>query len=662
MSIASTERGTRRLPIIGRLRELDVFRASFARMLAGRLQLVLISGEPGIGKTRCAEALADVAEDQGALVLWGRCHEEAGAPPYWPWTQILRAYIDASSLDEVRLNMGTAANDIAALVPELADSSPETHQRPDANAARFRTFAAIRQFFHQATRQVPITLVLDNLHWADAPTLSLLEFLSQELLQSRLLIVGTHRDAQGSSKTPLLSTLGGLSRDSGVERVHLTGLPQIAIGEVAEHLCDITLSESEIQMIYQRTDGNPLFAIELIKVLIDESEGGEIAPLSARIPAGVHEAIGRRLLRLSDRCNELLCVAAVHGRQFTAREISATTDADIQHVLIDLEPAVQAGLVQSNSDVSGGYQFTHALIRETIYEDLPPVDRLRMHGRAGDALVTVHCAHLEPALTRIAYHYHQAAALGNTDKAVTFALRAADSAVRMYAYEDAILQYDRAIEALESGGLMPDERLARAYILKGSALKQLGQVQRSIEVLLEAVKRTRLFGSAELLVDVAMKLAMSSSHVAQQHLVPLLERALVLLPEVGSAPRAKALATLAFAQRTSADKSRIERLVSEALDMAGRSCDTAARCACYQLTVMALRGNPASLQRRLLIGEEYVAVARSTGSDDLLAEAYHWQALNYFESGQLEQLEILLVHYSQLSTARFGLHRYQSCA
>src|ERR1700675_2000777 len=123
MTELATEGGNRHRHIIGRARELDVFRAAFDQMLAGGRQVVLISGEPGIGKTRCAEALADVAEDQGALVLWGRCHEEAGAPPYWPWVQILRAYVDASSLDEVRLNMGTAANHIAALVPELLDSS-----------------------------------------------------------------------------------------------------------------------------------------------------------------------------------------------------------------------------------------------------------------------------------------------------------------------------------------------------------------------------------------------------------------------------------------------------------------------------------------------------------------------------------------------------------
>jgi DNA-binding CsgD family transcriptional regulator/tetratricopeptide (TPR) repeat protein len=666
MSDLAPEGGNRRRPIVGRARELEVFRAAFDRMLAGRRQLVLISGEPGIGKTRCAEALADVAEDQGALVLWGSCREEAGAPPYWPWVQIIRAYVDASSLDEVRFNMGTAAKDIAAFIPELIDSSHHTPQTPgaiaDVGAARFRTLDAIRHFFHQATQQVPITLLLDNLHWADTPSLSLLEFLSQELLRSRLLIVGTYRDADASRKTPLLSTLGGLSRDSEVQRVHLGGLSQVAIGEVAERLCNVSLSEPAIKMIYQRTDGNPLFAIELIKVLIDESAGAEIPARPARIPAGVHETIGRRLIRLSDRCNELLSVAAVYGRQFTAGEIAVATDEDVQHVLDGLEAAVQAGIVQSSLDVSGSYQFTHALIRETIYEDLPPADRLRLHGRAGDALVSVHSARPEPALTRIAHHYHEAAALGNTDKAVVYALRAADSAVRMYAYEDALLHYDRAIETLESAGLMHDERLARAYILKGSALFHLGQVQPSIEVLLEAIKRTRELGSAELLVDVLMLLAMASSHVAQQHIVPLLERALALLPTADSAARAKALATLAFAKSTVTDRSRIQLLVDEALDVASRSADATARCACYHLAIMALRGNPESLHCRLRLGQEYIAAARSTASAPLLAEACHWQALNYFESGRLAELEALLEHYDSLSAARIGLHQYRARA
>ncbi len=380
--------------------------------------------------------------------------------------------------------------------------------------------------FAKPRNELPITLVLDNLHWADTPSLSLLEFLSQELLRSRYLIVGTYRDAAPSAKTPLLNTLGGLSRDSDAERVHLTGLSQSAIGQLAQQLCDVSLSEAAIKMIYQQTDGNPLFAIELIRVLIDEGVGAAIATMPTRIPAGVHETIGRRLIRLSDRCNELLCAAAVYGRQFTAREIADAMEEDLPRVLIGLEPAVQAGIVQSRADASGSYQFTHALIRETIYADLPTIDRMRLHGRAGDALARAHAAHLDPALSRIAYHYYESAALANTDKAVVFALRAADSAVRLGAYEDALQHYDHVIEMLENGGVVHDERLARAYILKGSALRLLGQAERSIDVLLGAVNRIRVQGSAGLLVDVLVSLAMSSQHVAQQHMAPLLDRAL----------------------------------------------------------------------------------------------------------------------------------------
>lgn len=826
--------------IVGRTRELDLCRAAFGRMLAGRRQIVLISGEAGIGKTTFAEAVTEFAEDQGALVLWGRCHEEAGAPPYWPWVQVLRAYVDASSLDDVRLNLGAAAHDIAALVPELVDAPPgpfpdserqlskrgaapgestrsgedvtgtgpraaflsyasedaaaaarvatslraagievwldqselrggetwdaeikrqikacalfiplisahsnarvegyfrrewklaveRTHDMaddvpflvpvvidatPDANArtpdkfrdvqwthlpggdasgsfvtrvrrllasdsppaeqaqrvvsdagrSRFRIFDAVRQFLSQATQKVPIVLMLDNLHWADSPSLSLLEFLSEELQRRRLLIVGTYRDVDARGKTPLLRMLGGLRPSADVQRVHLTGLPKAALREVAEQLCGLSLREPVLKTIYDQTDGNPFFAVELIRVLVEESGAGDIKSVPATIPAGVNEAISRRLVRFPDECNELLRVAAVYGRQFTAREIAAAADCDIHSVLAGLEPATQAGIVQTISAVPGSYQFTHALIRETIYQAFSPVDRLHLHARAGDALVSIHAAHLDSALTRIAHHYYQAAALGFTDKAVDFASRAADSAVRMGAYEDALVHYDHVIETLERGDLRHDQRLARAYILKGSVLRQLGQPAEGILALVEAVNRTRLLGNTELLVDVLLSLALSTRQGDQQRLVPLLQSAIASLAEGDSPCRAKASATLAFARRASTDLPQLLQVVDEALGVANRTGDVAARCACYQVAVMALRGRPETLQRRIRLGDEYVAVARAGGSTDLLADAYQWQALNYFESGQIEELEGLLQHYEKLTEGKSALHQYQARA
>ncbi|MGH3430105.1 MAG: TIR domain-containing protein, partial [Mycobacteriales bacterium] len=362
-----------------------------------------------------------------------------------------------------RLPAGDASAGFVARVRRLlASDSPPAEQAhravSDAGRSRFRIFDSVRQFLRQAAEQVPIVLVLDNLHWADSPSLSLLEFLSEELRRSRLLILATYRDADASRKTPLLSTLGGLSRDANVQRIHLTGLTKAALREVAERLCGLGLTEPVLKTIYERTDGNPLFAVELIRVLVEESAGGDITAVPAAIPDGVNEAISRRLARFPDECNELLRVAAVYGRQFTAREIAVAAGCDMHTVIAGLEPAAQAGIVQPIAAVSGSYQFTHALIRETIYQAFATVDRLRLHAQVGDALFSFHSAHLDSALTRIAHHYYQAAALGITDKAVDFASRAADSAVRMGAYEDALIHYDHVIETLERDGLRHDER------------------------------------------------------------------------------------------------------------------------------------------------------------------------------------------------------------
>ena len=515
----------------------------------------------------------------------------------------------------------------------------------------------------KATQQVPITLVLDNLHWADAPSLSLLEFLSQELLRSRLLIVGTYRDADASEDTVAKharrseSRFRCSARSSGwtFADCHRRG---------RRALVRRRLSESAIKMIYQQTDGNPLFAIELIKVLIDESAEGRIAAMPARIPAGVRETIGRRLIRLSARCNELLCVAAVYGRQFTAREIAAAADEDVQEVLTGLEPAVQAGIVQSQR--RGRRQLP-------VHPCIDPRDDLRgvARGLIACACMAAPVMHWSAFIQR-SLNPHSPASHTITTKRRrsetptrpwSYALRAADSAVRMYAYEDALLHYDRAIETLKSGGLMHDERLARAYILKGSALDPLGagpafhrRAARSRESDARIGQR-RIAGRRSDVPCLCLHRMLRNSTSFRCSTA----RWRCCL-KVDSVARAKALATLAFAQRTSADKSRIQVLVDEALAMASRSCDATARCACYQLTVMALRGNPESLHRRLLLGEEYIAVARSTASGDLLAEAYHWQALNYFESGQIEELETLLEQYDNLSTARFGLHQYRAGA
>ena len=352
---------------VGRANELRLFRDAFDRMLGGRRQVVTLLGEPGIGKTRCAEVLASAAEDRGALVLWGRCYEEPGAPPYWPWVQILREYMDASSPDEVRVMMGAGLDDIACIVPEPAAGGEKAATTRSMIAeppqTRFRAFDAIGRFFVKAAQQTPLVLVIDNLHWADAPSLSLLEFLSQELQRCRVLIIGTYRDNEVSRKSPLLSTLGELSRESGIERVRLSGLPEDDIAELAGQMLGAPLPRSAVEAINHQTDGNPLFVIELVKVLIEESADVGVAPIAVRIPDGVRETVGRRLSRLPERCNELLAAASVLGRNFTAKELAAAADESLDLVLANLDTAARAGIVECHGDEPGSHRFTHALIR-----------------------------------------------------------------------------------------------------------------------------------------------------------------------------------------------------------------------------------------------------------------------------------------------------------
>ena len=200
---------------VGRQREMETLSAALEGALAGRGGMVMLVGEPGIGKTRTAEQFAARAAQHGAQVFWGRCYEEPGAPPFWPWVQALRAYVQAHDTETLRAEMGAGAADIADIVPEvrahLSDLQPPPHFEDPAQA-RFRLFDSIGSFLHRAAERQPVVLFLDNLHWADAPSLRLLTFLAPELEASRVLVVGSYRDVELSRQHPLSNTLGELTR------------------------------------------------------------------------------------------------------------------------------------------------------------------------------------------------------------------------------------------------------------------------------------------------------------------------------------------------------------------------------------------------------------------------------------------------------------------
>ena len=192
---------------VGRRRELEALCAALDAACEGHGRLALLAGEPGIGKTRTALELTAQASKHNAVVAWGRCHEEAGAPPYRPWAQILGAVAAAQDTDELRADLGAGGPDIAEIVPEIRVRLPDLDPPPaalsDPSGTRFRLFGSIARFLVNSSRRRPLVLILDDLHWADAPTLRLLEFLTQEMSGGRLLVVGIYRDTDVSRRHQL---------------------------------------------------------------------------------------------------------------------------------------------------------------------------------------------------------------------------------------------------------------------------------------------------------------------------------------------------------------------------------------------------------------------------------------------------------------------------
>jgi predicted ATPase len=275
---------------VGRSRELAMLRDALEGAVAGQGRMVLLAGEPGIGKTRTAQELADQASRHGAIALWGRCHEEAGAPPYWPWVQIIRTALQLPETRGALDAIGAGASDIADIVPEvrdlIADLQPPDRLQ-DAAQARFRMFESIRQLLAVLSRRRLAVLVLDDVHWADVPSLRLLEFLAQELADSRILLAGTYRPTELSRRHPLSDTLGELARAPHVVRIPLTGLNAQEVQEFIAAATGASPTARLSSSLQAQTEGNPLFLREIVRFLQQQGvfSGDNASPLAAIPPA-----------------------------------------------------------------------------------------------------------------------------------------------------------------------------------------------------------------------------------------------------------------------------------------------------------------------------------------------------------------------------------------
>jgi len=299
---------------LGREQELAALLSSIEQALAGRGGVTLIVGEPGIGKTRTVEELAAYAHGRGMQVLWGRCYEGEGAPAFWPWLQKIRRLLRGHTAEELAA--------IAQIVDELRDRLPDLPDLPALapEQARFRLFDSIATFLIAAASNRPLFLILDDLHWADAPSLLLLQILAPQLAQAQLVVVGAYRDTEVHRNDPLARTLPALTRVPNSIRLHLRGLPEANVARFIVALAGIAAPAALVKLVTLETEGNPFFLIELVRLL--GSDGRLLQRERERnwrltIPPTVREVVGRRLEQLSSACLQLLALAAVLGREFS---------------------------------------------------------------------------------------------------------------------------------------------------------------------------------------------------------------------------------------------------------------------------------------------------------------------------------------------------------
>ncbi|MEQ8857160.1 MAG: AAA family ATPase [Pseudomonadales bacterium] len=647
---------------VGREEALRSLQSAFDSADAGRGALVALYGEPGIGKTRCAEAFAQLMEDQGALVLWGRCLEQPGAPPYWPWTQILREYTDASSADELRSRLGSNVPMLAALLPDLAQRlgrAPTGVLASDHPEQRIRLFDAISRTLTRAAAELPVILIIDDLHWADASSLSLLEYLAGEVSRHRVLIVCAYRDVEVTRKSPLLATLGELTRVRRLERVRLTGLNPSETGSLTRAFVGETIPESVVKAIYQQTDGNPLFVREVARVVAEQlcHAAGEV--ISVDVPDGVREAIGRRLDRLSGACNELLGLASVIGRDFDLPLAAQALGVPLDAALRAADEAQSGGILELRNDAGPTqHRFSHALVRETLYEEIPTLDRLRTHQRIATAMQALHPGD-EAVLSELVHHACEAAPLGNHNEAVDLARAAAARDERLLALEEASRHLELALRTLRAHGRHDDPRIALIWSEKARVDFSAGQVHAALEAAIQAADACR--GRDPILFSRNVQIMVRvNSNAAQDNAAALLEEALAGLPDTATEHRSALLAHLALARRGTA-RQLIDEAGAEAVALARDLDDPVVLMSALRLWAMGLRGDPTTLADRLDLGSQGLALLERCRDAEAVAGCLYSHLLNLLEAGALQELAPLLDRYAAHADAlHLGRHRYQA--
>lgn len=460
-----------RTAFVGRETERGVLRGSLERVLAGEGRVVMIGGALGVGKSRIAGELCAEAAQRGFLTLVGACYDRDDSVPFSPFVEILEAaFAQAQSPETFRQALGNDAAEMARLMPQLHRMFPDIPPPMELSPEHSRRilFNAIAELLSRVAKGSPVLLLLEDLHWADEGTVSLLNHLARSIAKLPVIVVGTYRDNELDTAGPLAQILDELKRIHMLEHLSLRGLPESAVAAMIRALSGREPPQSIVTLFHTGTEGNPFFVEELYRHLVEHAKlfdsAGELRrdlkPEDIDVPQSLRLVIGRRLARLHGETRKVLGAAAVIGRSFTFELLEASTGADADSLLDRVEEAEKAGLISSTLDYpEARFQFSHELIRQSVLSELSAPRRQRLHLSVADAIERIHADTLDDQANDLAHHLWLAGHVADPDKTVRYLAMAARRALQQSAYDSAIRHFQNALERLS--GLPHTQERAR---------------------------------------------------------------------------------------------------------------------------------------------------------------------------------------------------------
>ncbi len=632
-------------PLVGRDRESALLRDWWASVAKGDGGLLLVDGDPGIGKTRLVGHLARAVEDEGTLVLWGRCDEEPVAP-FQPFAEALGRYFHSESADRISRMPDWQLQELSRLVLRLREYAPSFE--PDSGEpenTRFRFFEAVTATLGELTDNGTILLVVDDLHWADQPTLLLMRHVLRNIDQAKLGIVGMYIDTEVPADHRLRGALGDFRSDHSVETVHLQGLNEDGVEELVRGWP--RASAGLVPRLSKLTDGNPLFLEEMLRQLSEQTsdDGDADVPPDLDPPEAIRELVARRVSRLPEDVIYLLQAAAVAGQECEAGIAAEAAALDADQQLDAFDRAEESRLLRRVGGlVRDRYAFTHALVRDAIYGELLRGRRVRYHHKIAAATERVHGDSLDTYVNELAHHFYMGAALADGDKAIRYCIAAGERALRLLAFEEAVGHLSRALEVAEKFGDADPSARCDALIGLAEAQNRAGDAAEASANFGRAAALARSIGDPERLATTALRagplsyLGIVGSHEEQME---LLEEARAALPEEDSHLRARITAQLGLVTVAAAGvpgpgaRERALQLNSEAVAMARRLGDRVALGHALRARMHVLWGiDPAA--ERLAAATELGEIADDVGDQFLALHGHMWRVRELLAQGDVD--------------------------